>query len=242
MAAQLLSGATNGFLYVQRGQVCKSTTGPDCWNPQACQATGSDGQVHVGTYYLIDRARVTNGSVGAFEPWGAYCNIDDQAQEQVTPGMVRERFKAIAWPAAELVVQPPNGKTLVNFPTNFYTSLSTVPQSQTVTILQRSVEIEATPSAFVWHWAAVGETKDAADATAYSTPSNGSPITGPGQTPEVAHEYADADVTVHPWVDVVYSGRFRVDGGQWQPIEGTHTVTGTPVELQVVEAKLRLVG
>lgn len=225
------------WAYVVTEQICtREGAGELCYSPRAC--TDSSGTP--GTWYWVERAPY--GTTDFVRTEWLYCNTAKEVEEKITERMAYERFKAIAWPAADLVVQPPNGRTLVNFPTNFYTSLSTAPQSQTVTILQRSVEIEATPTTFVWHWAAAGETAVAGDVTAYSTSSNGSPITGPGQTPEIAHEYADAEVTVHPWVDVVYTGRFRVDGGQWQPIEGSHTVTGTPVELEVVEARLRLVG
>jgi hypothetical protein len=34
-----------------------------------------------------------------------------------------------------------------------------------------------------------------------------------GEELEVSHEYVDAEVTVHPSVDVTYTGRYRVDGG-----------------------------
>ena len=42
----------------------------------------------------------------------------------------------------------------------------------------------------------------------------------------VTHVYRDADITVHPWVDTVYAGRYRVNGGAWTVIPQTLTVTG----------------
>ena len=39
----------------------------------------------------------------------------------VTPGLVARAFRTIDLPASELGVQPPDGRTLVNFDTNFYT-------------------------------------------------------------------------------------------------------------------------
>ncbi|MET0525147.1 MAG: hypothetical protein ABWZ91_10110 [Nocardioides sp.] len=59
---------------------------------------------------------------------------------------------------------------------------------------------------------------------------------------EVTHVYREADVTVHPSVDVAYRGRYRVTGGQWQDIPEELTVAGTPTKLEVVTATLHLVG
>ncbi|MDN5744533.1 MAG: hypothetical protein L0H31_05350, partial [Nocardioidaceae bacterium] len=39
----------------------------------------------------------------------------------VTPGDVLTAFRRLHWPPSALTVQPPGGKTLVNFKTNFYT-------------------------------------------------------------------------------------------------------------------------
>jgi hypothetical protein len=51
-------------------------------------------------------------------PWQA-CLTQQQANQinGLTPGFVEHAFKRLTWPASQLVVQPPNGKTLVNFAT-----------------------------------------------------------------------------------------------------------------------------
>ena len=152
----------------------------------------------------------------------------------ITPALVFEAMARLTWPRSELVVQPPGGRTLVNLETNFFTA-NTEPTTQTVTLLGQQVEIEATPGGYIWHWAGAGES---ADAGAEETTSPGAPY--PDLT--VTHTYRDADVTVHPWVDTVYAGRYRVNGGGWTGIPQTLTVPGDPVALEVLEARPVLVG
>ena len=57
------------------------------------------------------------------------------------------------------------------------------------------------------------------------------------------HVYTDAGVKVRPSVDVTYSGRTASRAsGQWFPIPATLTVEGDPVALEVVSARVQLVG
>ncbi len=58
---------------------------------------------------------------------------------------------------------------------------------------------------------------------------------------DVVHTYATLS-PVKPSVDTVYSGQFRVNGGQWEAIDETVTVEGAPVGLEIVEAKPELVA
>jgi hypothetical protein len=54
--------------------------------------------------------------------------------------------------------------------------------------------------------------------------------------------YTDAGITVHPWIDTVYSGRYRVNNDAWITIPQTLTLPGNPVALTVLEARPVLVG
>ncbi len=146
----------------------------------------------------------------------------------LTPGMVRREFRRLSWPASELVVQPPKGKTLVNFDTNFYTT-NTHPTTQTVTLIGQPVTIEATPTQYAWHFGG-----DDGDLT---TTDAGAPY----PDLRVTHRYTRVG-TVQPSVDTTYSGRFRVGNGAWRTIPDTLTVPGAPVDLQVVSATPHLVG
>ena len=149
----------------------------------------------------------------------------------ITPGKVFTEMKKLSWPEAELTVQPPNGKTLVNLLTNFYTD-SPPPEPQTVTLLGQQVSITATPVSYTWHFGDTSRLTTNGPGAAYES---GTPI-------QVGHTYVEADVTVHPWVDVTYHGSYTVNGGDPEDIPEELTVEGTPVDLQVLTATPRLVG
>ena len=153
---------------------------------------------------------------------------------EVSPGLVLREFRRLDWPSAELIIQPPDHRTMVNLETLFSTP-SARSQTQTVTLLGQQVTIEATPSSYVWHADVGGDT--------WETTDPGEPYQA-GDDPEQLNHYVylDADVTVHPSVDVVYSGRFRVGTGAWQDIPDTLTVTGATQPLEVMQAAPVLTG
>ena len=162
--------------------------------------------------------------------WQA-CLTDDEATHLggITPGTVQHAFERLAWPASPLIVQPPKGKTLVNFDTNFYTTNAT-PTTQTVTLIGQPVTIEATPSQYRWHFGSGAE----GDLT----------TTDPGAAyPDlrVTHRYLHVGA-VQPSLDTTYTGRYRVGNGPWRAIPDTLTVAGNPVDLEVVSATPHLVG
>ncbi len=141
----------------------------------------------------------------AGEKVGETCVTEQQAeqQEQVTPGRVLRAFQSLSWPQSELAIQPPGGQTLVNFATNFYTD-NVAPTQQSVTLLGRSVLIEATPTTYTWRYG---------DGTSAATASPGAPY----PALDVTHGYATLG-TFAPSVDTTYTGRYRLDGGPWTAI------------------------
>jgi hypothetical protein len=148
----------------------------------------------------------------------------------LTPDLVEHEFHRLTWPESRIVVQPPQGRTLVNFDTNFFTT-NTDPTTQTVTLIGQRVTIEATPTQYTWHFGA-----DTSDAD-LSTGDPGAPY------PDLRVTYRYARVgEVHPSVDTTYAGRFRVGNGAWRTIPSTLTVPGVTVDLQVVSATPHLVG
>jgi hypothetical protein len=195
--------------------------GETCLNPRECV-------VPLNSYlYWIERSN----NAGKSWFWHARTCLSDEEKaslQTITWQQVWREMKKLSWPQADLVIQPPGGRTLVNFPTNFMTT-TTTPTSQTVTLLGVDVEIEATPVAFTWHFGD-GETHEGSD---------------PGAAyPDlrITHVYRHAGVTVEPSVDVTYRGAYRVDDGPWQDIPDTLTVVGAPVGLEVVSATPHLVG
>ncbi|MDN4174421.1 hypothetical protein QWY28_15765 [Nocardioides sp. SOB77] len=140
--------------------------------------------------------------------------------------MVLNALRRVGLPPAQLQVQPPNGRTLVNFATNFYTEQGDLTRS--VTLLGRQVDLRIHPTSYTWSFG---------DGTTATT-------SGPGAAYpdlEVTHDYRKAG-RVAPSVDTTYSAEFSVDGGPWQPVDGTVTIPGAPVGLRVLTATPTLVG
>ncbi|WP_156388805.1 hypothetical protein [Nocardioides sp. Root151] len=152
-------------------------------------------------------------------------------QQQITQVMVLRALQRITLPKPAIVIQPPGGKTLVNFETIFHTDAK--PFVRSVRLLGIRVDLEITPTSYTWTHG---------DGTTQTT-------SGPGvafdaslpMTAYVSHEYVDAHVTVKPQVSTTYSARFRVRGGPWRDVSGTVTSEGSSVPLRVVEGKPTLV-
>lgn len=160
---------------------------------------------------------------------GQQCVLPNDPVAAVTPGLVATAFQRLRWPASELTIQPPDGRTAVNLPTYFLTE-DTAPVTQTVTLLGQRVTIQATPTGFTWHYG---------DGEVATTSSPGGRY--PKSRGDVVHEYRrEGDVRIR--LDTTYTGRYRVGGGPWTAIPATHTVTGTPRGLEVVEVQPTLVS
>ena len=156
-----------------------------------------------------------------------WCNVAAPAAlPQVTPGLVLAALRRIGLPESELDIQPPNGRTLVNFDTNFYTRNGQFTRS--VTLLGRHVELRIWPARYGWRFG---------DGATRWTTSPGSAY----PDLEITHRYLRKG-RVSPSVDTTYAAQFRVDGGPWRDVDGTVTIPGTPEALQVVTARPVLVG
>lgn len=140
---------------------------------------------------------------------------------QVTDAMVEREVKRIGLPSASITVQPPGGATLINFDTIFHTEEPEF--ARTVGLLGYSVDIEATPTRYLWHHG---------DGT--SQTSDGPGAAYPAKT--IVHQYTDAHVTVRPSVDVTYKVRWRVGNADWHALDDTLTAAGDSVPLEVKEA------
>lgn len=156
-----------------------------------------------------------------------WCQVPDEEDAEPTPGQVLRAFQRLEWPKSELVVQPPDGKTLVNFDTNFLTE-NADPTRQRVTLLGQRIVIEAEPTSYVW---------DFGDGDSLTTETPGARY----PDLEVTHKYLKK-ATYQPSVDTVYTGRYRVNGGPWIQIPETLTVEGDQVELTAIEATPVLVA
>lgn len=168
---------------------------------------------------------------GVWVPLAGQCFGDsppeaDAVEPTVTPALVLNEIRRIGLPTLQAMTQP-EGKTLVNFDTIFYTDAQ--PFTASVPLLGQQVDIVAEPTEYTWHHGDGGLTRTRGPGAPYPAK-------------DVVYRYSDADITVRPRVDVAYTARFRVNGGPWRDIDDTVTITGPEGVLRVSEATPVLSG
>lgn len=140
---------------------------------------------------------------------------------------VMSAIRQVGVPGAQ--VQGPR-YTLVNLDTTFYTEPSTIDRS--LVIIGYNVDVDVEPSTYTWHWG---------DGSTGTTATPGRPY----PSADVTHTYVHATDDGQPLqlsVDVTYTARFRVDGGDWRDIPETLTISGRPRDLPVKQASAVLVA
>jgi hypothetical protein len=106
---------------------------------------------------------------------------------------VRTALGRVPIPASRVNIEPPNGRTLVNFATNFYTEREEF--TRTVQQLGQRVELRITPAQFTWHF-------DDGESATTTTPG------APYPRLDVTHDYLESG-EVSPSVDTTYTADFR---------------------------------
>ncbi|GAB3237702.1 hypothetical protein GCM10027456_00740 [Kineosporia babensis] len=165
----------------------------------------------------------------SWTPTGEYLCLggtDPDDPPPVIPVLTGDDFRRLPLPASPIVVQPANGRTLVNVPTNLYADADTV--TLPTTVLGQPVRVRATPQEFRWTYG---------DGNGLSTEDAGAPY------PELrtAYTYRKAGEQ-EVGLTTVYSGEYSVNGGPWLPVDGTATVASPGSTLEVVSAENRLVA
>ena len=120
--------------------------------------------------------------------------------------------------------------TLVNLESTFYTEPTTVERD--LVIIGYDVQVRAEPSAYTWHWG---------DGSSQTTDTPGHPY----PSKDITHTYVRAtppNAALRLSVDVTYTAQYRVDGGDWQQIPETLTITGPGTDLPIKQASAVLVA
>lgn len=160
------------------------------------------------------------------DPFG-FCGLaPDEVVNLLTPDVIATAFQQIPLPPSELKVQPANGRTLVNFATNFFTD--NAPLDRTVTLLGQRVDLHIVPSGFGWRFG---------DGESLATDEAGAPY----PDLRITHDYQRKG-RVRPAVDTTYTATYRVNGGPWASVPGGVTIPGAPIGLEVLTATPVLVG
>lgn len=154
-----------------------------------------------------------------------YCPGEGGSQAP-TPGMVLRAFRHIPLPASPLIIEPPDGRTLVNFETNFYTEKERLFRS--VTLLGQRIELRIDVHSYTWHFD---------DGERLRTSEPGAPY----PKLQITHNYLRAGA-YRPRLDTTYVADYRVNGGAWQTVPGSVTIEGSPESLRAVEARPILTG
>jgi hypothetical protein len=123
-------------------------------------------------------------------------------------------------------VQPPNRRTLINIPTNFYTDAA--PVVLPTTVLGQPVRVRATPMRFRWTYG---------DGDGLTTADPGAPY------PDLRTAHTYRQPGKHQLsLTTTYSGEYSVAGGAWLPIDGLATVESPGAALTVLAARNELVA
>ncbi len=162
-------------------------------------------------------------ATGEFACRGA---ADEEEPAALEPVVTAEDFRRLPLPPAEINVQPPNGRTLINVPTNLYTDADSV--ILPTTVLGQPVRVRATPRRFRWSYG---------DGAALATADPGAPY----PNLRTAHTYRKPGRRTLG-LTTTYSGEYSVAGGAWIPIDGLATVDSPGAALTVLSARNELVG
>ena len=189
---------------------------------QVCATMGQQGI----SFWLFTRP--LDGSQG-WRMAGQLCLHPEDAAAvaaAAVPVVTAEQFRRLPWPPAVVHIQPGNGRTLVNVPTNVYLE-ATVREVPTV-MLGQQVRVRATPISYAWTFG---------DGTVLRTADPGAPYPDLRTT----HVYTRSG-TMPVGLTTTYRGEYSVAGGGWLPVDGTAQVVTPPVGLTVVAARSELVA
>jgi hypothetical protein len=205
-----------------------------------CADEGTLGVFCRGRLACVDKSLLYTATAqysdGSTRSWDE-CLTDPPAGVAPTPtitmAMVRHAFEQVPLPVSEVQVQPPGGETLVNLATIYSTEAEDIDTE--VILLGRRVELRIRASAYAWN------PGDGSEAIVTDWP--GVPYDPAlAKNAYVAHLYSRVG-TVPVRVDTTWSAQFRIDGrGAFQDVDGTVTMPGRPVQVEVREAGAVLTG
>ncbi len=193
-----------------------------------CSAT--DDPKDLGFWVFTARAGSGARTADSWTATGEYAcrgvGANEGGAAAVEPVVTAADFRRLPLPAAKVNVQPPNRRTLINIPTNFYADAAAtiIP----TTVLGQPVRVRATPLRFRWTYG------DGADLT---TTDPGAPY----PDLRIAHTYRQPGRATLG-LRTTYSGEYSVAGGAWSPIDGLATVNSPSTTLTVLSARNELVG
>lgn len=207
--------------------LCQPNVPEDC-APRVCDTAESPARL-----FIVTR---TSFATGGSEQLGAGCYSTKNDPPKITPGDVLEKLKTLSIPKATIAVQPPDGRTLVNFKT--IVSSSAAPYEDNVQILGQNVHLWIRPDTWTWDFG------DGSDPLA--TKSAGLPWTTGVALSDITaekytfHEYTSADdFTIN--LTVTWTADFQVGDQQPKAVPGSVDITSPGAPIKALEARPQLV-
>lgn len=187
--------------------------------------------------WIYRRTADDSGPTSGWEEVAPTCFTDSvparsgQPAQELTEAMIIEQFHRTDFALPQAVLEPPDGRTLVNLPVYFQLAWPEdgfEPQEvDTTTIVGHEVRIRPTLIAATYltgDGASIGPTES---------------LGGPYPDGDITHEYADA-ADVAPYISVEYGGEVSVDGGDWTTIPSSAVIDGPTTPLEVLTSRNRL--
>lgn len=202
------------------------------------RCTGVGGYMVNAFTIIFRRTMDDSGVLDDWAPIGGTCYTDavparsGEDAVELTEAMIIEQFHRTDFALPQTILQPPDGRTLVNLPVYYQLTWPTdgfqPGEIDTTTIVGHQVQIKPT---------LIGITYLTGDGTTIGPTTS---LGGPYPDGDITHTYTIAAETLNPSIIVEYGGEVSVDGSPWRPIPGSATVTGPPTPLQVLTSKNRL--
>ncbi len=155
-----------------------------------------------------------------------WCPSEGAPPPAVTDALIATAFQRIPLPPSTFSIQPPGGRTLVNFETNFFTEKESL--YRTVRLLGQRVDLRIDVHSYTWHFD---------DGQSITTSKPGAPY----PRLQITHNYLQTG-RYGPALDTTWVADYRVNGGAWRTVPGSVTIAGSPNNLRAIEARPTLVG
>lgn len=190
---------------------------PACDGVCSGNLTCADGTFQIHSWVVLPDGTTTGHS---------YWCPSEGSTPAITDGLIATAFRRIPLPPSSFTIQPPGGRTLVNFETNFFTEERTL--DRTVRLLGQRVDLRIRAHSYTWHFG---------DGETITTSRPGAPF------PKllITHNYLRTGA-YRPAMDTTWVADYRVGGGAWQSVPGSVTIEGDPANLRAIEARPTLVG
>lgn len=212
-----------GILPTSQGQVGACAVGEF---EGALAASCAAGEVVLDPIFRRTWVDNEDGTISGLSGWQLVNTGDCLTALDLAP-LVEAEFQRLTIVPSPVVIQPPDGWTLVNVDTITYTTSTA--QTFATTLLGVPVTIEATPASFTW---------DYDDGSAPVTTTDPGRLY-PHQT--VAHVYEQEAVAAIS-LGSTWTGRFQITGtSTWTPVTGTARNSTNAPPSRIYEARSRLV-